>query len=53
MYPKASKEDITMAGLGGLLHDLGKLKLPTSIINNPGKLTSEEFEEIKKASRLR
>ncbi|MCO4794210.1 MAG: HD domain-containing protein [Bacteriovoracaceae bacterium] len=46
--PKASREDIVMAGLGGLLHDLGKIKIPTTIINNPGKLNDEEFAEIKK-----
>jgi putative nucleotidyltransferase with HDIG domain len=46
--PKASREEQVMAGLGGLLHDLGKIKIPTQIINNPGKLSEEDFEEIKK-----
>lgn len=46
--PRATREEIVMAGLGGLLHDLGKIKIPTTIINNPGKLTDEEFDEIKK-----
>jgi len=45
--PEASKEDLIEAGLGGLLHDLGKIKIPTSIINNPGKLSDEDFEQIK------
>ncbi len=35
-------------GLGGLLHDLGKLKIDVGIINKPGRLTLEEFEKIKK-----
>lgn len=48
MKPEAAREEIVMAGLGGLLHDLGKLKIPTTIINNPGDLTDEEFLEIKK-----
>ncbi len=35
-------------GLGGLLHDLGKVEIPLEILNKPGKLTKEEFEIIKK-----
>jgi len=46
--PNASKEEIVMAGLGGLLHDIGKIKITTEIINNPDKLTDEEFDVIKK-----
>jgi HD-GYP domain-containing protein (c-di-GMP phosphodiesterase class II) len=48
LKPNASREELVAAGLGGLLHDLGKIKIPTHIINNPGKLTEEEFEEIKR-----
>lgn len=48
LKPNAPKEDIIMAGLGGLLHDIGKIKIPTDIINNPDKLTEEEFDIIKK-----
>lgn len=32
----------------GLLHDVGKLKVPTDIINKPSKLTSDEFSIMKK-----
>jgi HD-GYP domain-containing protein (c-di-GMP phosphodiesterase class II) len=46
--PKAPKEEIVLAGLGGLLHDIGKVKISTDIINNPDKLTDEQFEVIKK-----
>jgi HD-GYP domain-containing protein (c-di-GMP phosphodiesterase class II) len=46
--PDASKEELTIAGLGGLLHDLGKIKISTDIINNPGKLSDEMFAEIQK-----
>ena len=31
----------------GLLHDVGKIRVPEEIINKPGKLTDEEFELIK------
>ena len=32
----------------GLLHDVGKIGVADAIINKPGKLTEEEFSEIKK-----
>ncbi|MEK6706263.1 MAG: HD domain-containing phosphohydrolase, partial [Bdellovibrionota bacterium] len=48
IFPYASHEEILQAGLGGLLHDLGKIKIPTHIINNAGKLSMKEFCEIKK-----
>ena len=32
----------------GLLHDVGKIGVPDTIINKPDKLTEEEFNEIKK-----
>lgn len=46
--PDAPKEDIVLAGLGGLLHDIGKLKISTNVINKPGVLDHHEFEIIKK-----
>lgn len=36
-----------LAGLAGLLHDLGKALIPNEILNKPGKLSDEEFEIIK------
>lgn len=32
----------------GLLHDIGKFKVPTAVINKPGKLTQDEYEIMKK-----
>jgi len=35
------------AGMGGLLHDLGKALMPSAILNKPGKLTDQEFAVMK------
>lgn len=34
--------------VGGLLHDVGKIGVRESVLLKPGRLTDEEFEEIKK-----
>ena len=41
------KADLELLGLGGLLHDLGKMRVPLDILNKPSKLTFEEFEVMK------
>ncbi len=33
-------------GLGVILHDIGKLKIPPEIINKPDKLTAHEYEMV-------
>ncbi len=38
---------IRQAGIGGLLHDIGKTQIPETILNKPGRLTEEEFEIMK------
>src|SRR6185295_13684975 len=35
-------------GLAGLMHDIGKVKTPSEILNKPGKLTDAEFEILKR-----
>jgi len=31
-------------GMAGLLHDMGKVAMPTEVLNKPGKLTDAEFD---------
>ncbi len=38
---------VKVMAFGGLLHDLGKAKVPQEILNKPGRLTAEEFEIMK------
>lgn len=40
-------EDLEVITLCGLLHDLGKLMIPSQIITKPAKLTDEEFSTVK------
>jgi putative nucleotidyltransferase with HDIG domain len=42
----ADKQEI--AELSALLHDVGKIAVPDSILNKPGRLTAEEFQEMRK-----
>jgi len=37
-----SPKEVRAFGIAGLLHDLGKVKIPDDILNKPGKLTDEE-----------
>jgi putative nucleotidyltransferase with HDIG domain len=40
-------KQIKYLGIGGLLHDIGKVKVPSAILNKPGALTEPEFEVMK------
>ncbi|MDH3309926.1 MAG: HD-GYP domain-containing protein [Gammaproteobacteria bacterium] len=42
-----SDVELNLLGIGALLHDIGKMKVPNEIINKPGKLTDEEFSLMK------
>jgi HD-GYP domain-containing protein (c-di-GMP phosphodiesterase class II) len=37
-----------LAGVAGLMHDLGKAAMPMEVLNKPGKLTDAEFAIIKR-----
>lgn len=42
-----SPAQLRVLGLGALLHDLGKLKIDLNIINKPGRLTENEFDQVR------
>ena len=41
------KNDLYELGLGALLHDIGKSKIPKEILNKPARLTFDEFNKVK------
>ena len=43
-----SESDLASLTIAGLLHDIGKLHVPAEILNKKGRLTEEEFSEIKR-----
>lgn len=42
-----SQTELTELGIGAVLHDIGKCKIPLEILMKPGKLTEEEFHIMK------
>jgi len=52
LYPEYNLTDnqIDMISQAAALHDVGKIAIPDSILDKPGKLTKDEFEEMKKHS---
>jgi len=45
---KLPEDQLDMLQYMSLLHDIGKIGIKDSVLNKPGKLTEEEFDEIKK-----
>ncbi len=46
------QDQVELAGLAGMLHDLGKTKLDKAILNKPGRLSHEEYAHVKQHARL-
>jgi HD-GYP domain-containing protein (c-di-GMP phosphodiesterase class II) len=42
-----NRNELYELGLGALLHDIGKSKIPRHILNKPGPLSPDEFDEVK------
>jgi putative nucleotidyltransferase with HDIG domain len=42
------QEALRDTNTAGLLHDIGKIRIEKSILNKPGKLSGDEYEEMKK-----
>ncbi len=45
-------QQLNELGLGALLHDIGKLRVPLEILNKPDRLTDEEYDVIKRHTLL-
>lgn len=46
-YLGLSDDDLHTLKIGGLFHDIGKIGIPDDILLKPGKLTPDEYSEIK------
>ncbi len=47
-YLSFDKPQVAALGMAALMHDIGKVTVPLDIINKPGKLTTEEFDQVKR-----
>ena len=48
-YSDARQDDIYMMAI---MHDVGKIGIPITVLNKPGRLTEEEYELIKRHSQM-
>ncbi|MBW3199078.1 HD-GYP domain-containing protein [Marinobacter nauticus] len=46
------EDDLEVAGMCGLLHDIGKLRVPDEILNKPGPLSPREYEVMREHTTL-
>lgn len=42
-----SEEELKIIWSAGILHDIGKIRIPVEVINKKGKLSDEEFDQIR------
>lgn len=45
------RSTMLQAGIGGLLHDVGKVRIPVEILNKPGRYTDYEYEVMQRHPR--
>jgi diguanylate cyclase (GGDEF)-like protein len=43
-----SAKEISRMKIAGLMHDIGKIGVPEGILNNPGRLSSEEWRKMRR-----
>lgn len=43
-----SPEEVHFLGQAGLLHDIGKMKIPDELLSKPGQLDADEYEVVKR-----
>ncbi|MCQ4086919.1 HD-GYP domain-containing protein [Saccharibacillus sp. JS10] len=47
-----SREELFTLGMGSLLHDIGKTQIAPEVLMKPGRLTDDEFTEMKRHTEL-
>jgi len=45
---KFDKDEVNQVRIAGLLHDIGKMRIDEKILNKPGKLEPDEWDEMRK-----
>jgi putative nucleotidyltransferase with HDIG domain len=43
-----AEDEVREAGMAGLLHDIGKMRIPLALLNKPGKLSDSEFATMRR-----
>lgn len=51
-YLQLERGQLELLGLCGMLHDVGKMQIPSEVLNKTTPLTQEEFETIKRHTSL-
>lgn len=51
-YLGVREAEIEVLSLAGMMHDVGKLRLPSSLLNKPGRLDEAELQKMKAHARI-
>ncbi len=46
-----AEDEVREAGMAGLLHDIGKMRIPLALLNKPSKLSDSEFATMRRHPR--